>query len=229
MFEVPLIQIAGVIDDAEAEMLVSCGVRYLGFPLGLPVHREDLSEDSAARIIRGLGSPCHGVLITYLDNARAVHATAGRLGARIVQLHGDIALDQLALLRELDPGLVVVKSLVVGRHSEAALSQRIERFSPHVDAFITDTYDPATRASGATGKTHDWRVSARLVARSPRPIVLAGGLTPDNVGPAIHRVRPAGVDVHTGVEGAGGRKSREKVEAFLAAARTAFGGLGHAG
>ena len=66
MLEEDLIQIAGVIDAAEAQMLQQCGVRYLGFPLRLPVHREDLTEEEAAAIIKSLAPPVFGVLITYL-------------------------------------------------------------------------------------------------------------------------------------------------------------------
>jgi len=94
-----------------------------------------------------------------------------------------------------------------------------------VDAFITDTFDPATGASGATGKTHDWTVSRRLVERSPKPVILAGGLTPGNVRNAIRKVRPAGVDVHTGVEGSDGRKRRDLVRTFVAEARAGFASL----
>src|SRR4030095_10716833 len=98
----------------------------------------------------------------------------------------------------------------------------VRDLSPFVDAFITDTFDPKTGASGATGKTHDWRVSRRLVELADRPIILAGGLTPDNVKRAILEVRPAGVDSHTGVEDSTSRKSREKVKKFFSENNYAF-------
>ena len=91
-----------------------------------------------------------------------------------------------------------------------------------MDAFITDSFDPDTGAIGATGKVHDWQVSARLVDLSPRPVILAGGLNPDNVRNAIIQVRPAGVDVHTGIEGSDGRKRRDLVERFVAEAQAGF-------
>jgi phosphoribosylanthranilate isomerase len=91
-----LIQVAGIAGEAEAEMLQRCGVTYLGFPLRLPVHREDISEESAARIIRRLHPPVFGVLITYLDNGREIAEFCASLGACIVQLHGDIAIEALA-------------------------------------------------------------------------------------------------------------------------------------
>jgi len=222
MLEENLIQIAGVIDAAEAEMLQQCGVRYLGFPLRLPVHREDLTEEAAAAIIKSLAPPVFGVLITYLSDGREIAAFCHALGARIVQLHGDIERDELKRLKTIDPNLTVIKSLVVGMRDDKALEAMVGELSPFVDAFITDTFDPKTRASGATGKTHDWRVSRRLVELADRPVILAGGLTPENVKRAILEVRPAGVDSHTGVEDSSGRKSREKVRKFLSEAKEAF-------
>lgn len=91
-----------------------------------------------------------------------------------------------------------------------------------MDAYITDTFDAETRASGATGKTHDWKVSRQLVQQSPWPVILAGGLSPDNVQEAILEVRPAGVDAHTGLEDGSGRKSEEKVRRFVVEAKEAF-------
>jgi phosphoribosylanthranilate isomerase len=218
----PVIQVAGISDAAEAALLLEYGVRYLGFPLRLPVNREDLSEAEAAAIIRSLQPPARGVLITYLDQATAIVEFCRTLGARMVQLHGDISVAEIARLRELDPGLTIIKSLVIGLHPIALLERLVVEVGPHVDGFLTDTYAPDTGAAGATGRTHDWAVSRRLVELSPRPVILAGGLTPTNVRQAIKDVRPAGVDVHTGVEDASGRKDRTKVVAFLAEARAGF-------
>ena len=217
-----LIQIAGVIDAAEAQMLQQCGIRYLGFPLRLPVHREDLTEEEAAAIIKSLAPPVFGVLITYLHAASEIAAFCHALGARIVQLHGNIERDELKHLKTLDPNLTVIKSLVIGMHEEKTLEALVSKLSPFVDAFITDTFDPKTGASGATGKTHDWRISQRLIELADKPVILAGGLTPENVKRAILEVRPAGVDSHTGVEDSNGRKSREKVRKFVSEAQEAF-------
>ena len=217
-----LIQIAGVIDAAEAQLLQQCGVHYLGFPLRLAAHCEDLTESEAAIIIKSLTPPVFGVLITYLDRANEIAPFCHVLGARVVQLHGEIDRDELKHLKTLDPTLTVIKSLIVGLRDEKTLEAMLSELSPFVDAFIIDTFDPKTGASGATGKTHDWRVSRHLVERSNRPVILAGGLTPENVKRAILEVRPAGVDCHTGVEESTGRKNREKVQKFLSEAYEAF-------
>jgi phosphoribosylanthranilate isomerase len=139
-----------------------------------------------------------------------------------VQLHGGISIAEIVKLKSLDPDLTVIKSLIVEDNNLAELESSVAAFGPHCDAFITDTYDPATGACGATGKTHDWDISRRLVDLSLRPVILAGGLNPENVRKAIAHVRPAGVDAHTGVEGPDGRKDVALVRAFVREARAAF-------
>jgi len=131
-------------------------------------------------------------------------------------------LAEVRRLRAAAPGLFVIKSLVVGSADEAGLLAMARDHAPFIDAFLTDTFDPATGAAGATGKTHDWTVSARLARALPRPLILAGGLNPGNVEAAVLAVRPAGVDAHTGLENAAGDKSPELARAFVAAARRGF-------
>lgn len=217
-----LVHVAGVLDLAEAELLVACGYRAIGFPLVLAHHREDLEPEAAAAIVTALGDHARFFLITYLDRAAEIAALCRDLGVDLVQLHGEVGAGELRRLRGMWPGLSIIKSLIVRGDNLAALADELERYSPWVDAFITDTLDPETGACGATGRTHDWRVSRALVAQSPRPVILAGGLTPDNVSEAIRVVRPAGVDVHTGVEGPDGRKQADLCRRFLREALRGF-------
>ncbi|MFC7622702.1 phosphoribosylanthranilate isomerase [Microlunatus sp. GCM10028923] len=221
-----LIQVAGVIDATEAELLVDCGVDWLGFPLRLPVNQEDLSEDEAAEVMAGIRPPGRGVLITYEVEAGEISAFCRKLGTRTVQLHAEVAPGELRTLKRNDPELTVLKSLVVRGDNDAALARTVEQTAEWVDLYITDTFNPATGAEGATGLVHDWAVSAELVRSSPRPVMLAGGLTPDNVAAAIDQVGPAAVDAHTGLEDATGRKDRELVRRFVERARAAFARLG---
>lgn len=219
-----LVQVAGLHDADEAERIIAAGVRWLGFPLRLPVHAEDLSEREAAAVIRKLPADVHSVLITYLDRAEDISDFCATLDVTAVQLHGGIAVDELQALRVAAPELAIIKSLVVGLHPIEALLAEMAMLAPWVDAFITDTYDPSTGASGATGRTHDWQLSRRLVEQSTRPVILAGGLTPENVAGAIRAVRPAGVDVHTGVEDLAGRKCPRRLERFMAQTRRGYAG-----
>ena len=221
-FSNKIIQVAGVRNAAEAKMLIACGVKFLGFPLRLDVHSQDLSEAAAAKIIRNLPDGVTAVLITYLKTAREIAELSGKLGTAAVQIHGQIAPSEITELRKNTYDLQIIKSLVVHGDNFPELERMLKEFSPMVDAFITDTYDPQTGASGATGKTHDWEISRRLVKLSPKPVILAGGLNPGNIREAILKVKPAGVDVHTGVENQTGRKDPELVRRFISRAQSGF-------
>ncbi|MFA4945368.1 MAG: phosphoribosylanthranilate isomerase [Lentisphaeria bacterium] len=221
----PWIQIAGVSDAAEAELLLAAGVAWLGFPLRLGYHRPDLDEAAAAALIRHLPAAAVPVLITYQTDGRGIAEFATALGAKAVQAHGEITAAEFARLRGLRPDLFLIKSLIVRGSDPAPLLAAARPFEPAADAFITDSFDPATGACGATGRTHDWTVSHTLARELRRPLILAGGLTPENVAAAIRAVRPAGVDAHTGVEGADGRKEAGRVRAFVAAASATFAAI----
>jgi phosphoribosylanthranilate isomerase len=221
----PIIQIAGVIDQDEADLLIHAGVRYLGFPLRLPVNKEDLSETQAAEIIKTLPKQIKAVLITYQNNAAEIVQLCRQLRADHIQLHGEISVEELQKVKKMAPQLTLFKSLITGKYSLDQLKQTITRTESFVDAFITDSYNPSTGATGATGRTHDWSISRKLVNHSSKPVILAGGLTPRNVYEAVKTVKPAGVDAHTGVEGPDGRKALTQIEQFIRNAQAAFNEL----
>lgn len=211
----PMIQIAGIRDTAEADMLMGSGVTDLGFPLGPGVRSPDTTVSAAASIVAHVGTRARCILITYLSCAQQILSLCERLQVGGVQIHGEISLAELSQLKRSPLGLFVIKSLVVNGQNLELLTAQVAECTPFVDAFLTDTFDPVTQARGATGKTHDWSVSRRLVELSTKPIVLAGGLTAANVAEAIRRVQPAGVDAHTGVERPDGSKDPEAVRRFV--------------
>lgn len=217
-----VIQVAGVIDEADAALLIDCGVDWLGFPLRLPVNKEDLTEAEAADVVVSIAPPNRGVLITYETVAEEISAFCDKLGVQTVQLHGAVPVAELRALRQMRPDLFVTKSLVVCGDNTRDLVALVEQGHPWVDMFITDTFNPVNGAQGATGLLHDWDISAALVRVSPRPVMLAGGLNPWNVADAIRTVEPAAVDAHTGLESADGRKDRVMVTEFVRSARHAF-------
>lgn len=212
------VQVAGIASFAEARMLIDCGVDYLGFPLRLDVHREDIDADAARDIVARIGGR-RAVVITYLDSAKDIRALVTHVGACVVQLHGPVDEAELVELRAAAPDITIIRSVIVRPGSTPDLGRLDETAA---DAYIVDTFDPATGASGATGQTHDWSVSRQVVESTARPVILAGGLNPENVARAIETVRPAAVDVHTGAEDPSGAKSRKRVQAFVDAAHPAF-------
>jgi len=224
-----IIQVAGACSKDEALMLARCGVTHVGLPLRLAVHKPDLTEDAARGVVVSLLGRAEAVLITYLEDAAETLDLCRYLGVSGLQLHGNMPLAEVARLRRAAPELFLIKSLVIGVAPEAEILACAQAHAPFVDAFLTDTFDPATGAAGATGKAHDWAVSERLARALPRPLILAGGLNADNVAEAIVAVRPAGVDAHTGLEDAQGRKDEALVRRFVAEAKAAFDFLYRAG
>ncbi len=217
-----IIQIAGVKNEQEVNLLLKYGVDFIGYPLRLPVNAEDISEKRAREIIKNTNSQNQSVLITYLDKAFEISELCHFLQVNFVQLHGNISITQIEKLKNSNPHLKIIKSLVIGRDDFKTIEKTIHYTFPLVEYYITDTYNPETGASGATGLTHDWEMSKTIVELSPVPVILAGGLTPANVSTAIQQVMPAGVDVHTGVEMANGNKSEIKVKYFINKSRQAF-------
>jgi phosphoribosylanthranilate isomerase len=106
--------------------------------------------------------------------------------------------------------------------SSDAILQTLDALHAHAERFVLDTYHPTLL--GGTGLTQDWSRLREVCACAPRPIMLAGGLTPENVADAIRAARPAGVDVSSGVEVAPGRKDPAKVRRFIHNAKTALEG-----
>jgi len=100
--------------------------------------------------------------------------------------------------------------------------QTLDALQAHAERFVLDAYHPTLL--GGTGLTQDWSRLRAVCARVPRPILLAGGLNPENVADAVRTAHPAGVDVSSGVEAAPGRKDPAKVRAFIRNAKTALEG-----
>jgi phosphoribosylanthranilate isomerase len=106
---------------------------------------------------------------------------------------------------------VIEKVSVQGRRA----FDRAREIESSVDAIVLDSLDPMTDRLGGTGKTHDWSLSGKIVANCKVPVMLAGGLTPQNGMEAICIVRPFAVDVNSGVERPDGRKSEERICRFI--------------
>jgi phosphoribosylanthranilate isomerase len=134
---------------------------------------------------------------------------------------------ELRQLRTLLPdGMQLMTAVEVGGPETAARAiATAERLAPVSDFLLLDTDDPQITGIGAAGRVHDWDVSARIVERvgSDVPVILAGGLNPDNVAAAIRHVRPAGVDsfTWTNTPENSRRKDPERVRRFVEEARAA--------
>jgi phosphoribosylanthranilate isomerase len=145
---------------------------------------------------------------------------------RVLQLHGDESLEDIRqVLEGLDgTGIRVIKALRIDVDTGEALFEKADPLEAGVvlagsgiAALIVDS-KTSSRPAG-TGVTLDWDISARMVENVDLPLVLAGGLTAENVAHAVEKVKPYAVDVISGVEREPGDKDPEKMRAFVAAAK----------
>ncbi len=215
-------QVAGVLCADEVRLIASTGPEAIGVPYALEGRKEELTHEQFLEVMKAIPTSTLPLWITYLEDAATILDFAKQSRPRGIQLHGEATPELFTTLRQELPDCIIIKSLIVGRDCFKKLETDLVNFSPFVDAFLTDTWEPSTGKSGATGKTHDWSVSRRLVEISARPVLLAGGLTPENVAEAIAATKPWGVDSHTGLESSDGKKDMQKMKQFLTEARRAF-------
>lgn len=211
------VKICGVTSLAEARMAERSGADAVGLLVGRRHAAPDFLEPAAARAIALALPPfLTSVLVTHLEEADELLELAATVPCQVVQVHSDLPARALADLRgRLAPLRVVGKVSIEGSEAIA----RAREIEDAVDAIVLDSRDRATDRVGGTGMVHDWSISARIVASCSRPVVLAGGLTPENVAEAVRRVRPWAVDVNSGVEAPDGGKSEERVRRFVQAAK----------
>lgn len=216
------IKICGITTPADARLAVEAGADAIGlnFCEASPRH---IDEAAATAICAAI--PAGALKVGVFVNASPddVRRSYDKLGLDLVQLHGDEPPEQLQGLADLP----LVRAFRCGPSGLGAVSAYLESCrvlgSPPrmvlIDAFQPGDY-------GGTGQLAPWDLAARFHdLRFPYPLVLAGGLNADNVIQAIAQVRPAAVDVASGVESSPGVKDVQKVRAFVARASRAFDAL----
>jgi phosphoribosylanthranilate isomerase len=200
------VKICGITRPEDAELAASLGAWALGFILW-PQSKRPADPAVAAGIARALRRRVELVGVFVNPTLDEVVQAAETIGLTYVQLHGDEGPAFCTAVAE-RTGTRVIKALRIGSGADIRAAERY-----HTDLHLLDA--AAGAAYGGTGRTWDWDLVARR--HSKVPLVLSGGLTPDNVAEAVAAVRPWAVDVSSGVESAPGIKDPAKLEAFFAA------------
>lgn len=204
------IKVCGITRAGDARHAVEQGATALGFVLW-PKSPRAITADRAAEIVAELPAHVMSVGVFVNESIDSIRTTAEHVGLTAVQLHGD---EPPAYADALE--WPVIRAVSVGEINLAA-----DAWSPDT-ALLVDNIDPVRR--GGTGSAVDWTRAAGIA--KTRRVVLAGGLTPDNVATAIRAVHPFGVDVSSGVEWAPGVKDLDKVAQFISNARLGFQSVG---
>lgn len=200
------IKICGVTRLEDARLAIELGAAALGFNFYPPSPRY-IVPGAAAEIIRQL-PPFVASVGVFADEGEEKHVAevAREAGVTAIQLRGP----KLPATNGALAGYPLILAVAVGKDFRAE-----DLGSRKAAAFLLDAFEP--NLLGGTGKTFDWRLARE--AKQYGSIILAGGLTPENVGQAICEVRPYAVDVASGVESAAGVKDAAKLRAFFAAVR----------
>lgn len=223
------IKICGVTRDDDAVHAVRAGADAIGLNFYPPSPRS-VTPAQAARLIqsaRVVETPFTAVGVFVNESLEAMKLTADVAGLDAIQLHGD---ESPEIVAELAP-LPVIRAFRMKPNDEDQILQFVHECNQHhpLAAVLIDAAVPGQ--FGGTGEKADWHQVAKLAEQlkrigdgAPR-LVLAGGLTPSNVGDAIQFARPHAIDTASGVEVEPGIKDAVLVDQFVGASRAAFDGV----
>jgi phosphoribosylanthranilate isomerase len=192
-------KICGIRTEEDLKAAVESGADAVGFLLG-QVHpsKDFILPGTAARLVRALPPWITPVIVTHLTEPDEILELSDRTGITTLQLHGGSSPSEVQRVRD---GLPPAGKVIVTIHPDSETDFVIFKdYYSLADAFLIDSFDRTTGRVGGTGKTNDWSLAAKFVGESPLPVILAGGLTPDNAAEAIRTVRPYGLDANSGLK-----------------------------
>ena len=214
-----LTQIYEVSTSEEAAAISGIGVHHVGILVGPGEFPREQPLCAATRIAAAVFPPSKVSALFLIADITLIEAWARSLCPAILHLGAGperLSPADTAKLKWALPGIAVMRSIPVVDEDSLELARTYEGIA---DYLLLDSHRPQDRQIGALGITHDWGISRRIVARSSMPVLLAGGLGPDNVAEAIAAVQPAGVDSKTKTDRDGlHSKDLDRVRRFHAAA-----------
>jgi len=219
-----IIQIYAFIDPGTAVRAALLGVDQIGFVAGEygQVYGE-LSFERAREIVTALPEGTVSVALTMSDDVSEILRMAKSVLPNIIHISSDmdlVGMDKMATLRSRLPAEIQLMKAIAVKDANSVASA-IE-FAHLSDWLLLDSSRAGFPGVGATGLTHDWGISRKIVASVSIPVILAGGLSDRNIAQAIEAVRPTGVDSNTSTNREGSRVEKDlvKIAAFVRAVRS---------
>jgi phosphoribosylanthranilate isomerase len=199
------VKICGLTSESDRDTAIEAGADAVGFISDVPVDTpRAVDPETAKRLVDGVPPLVTSVLVTMPDSVQDAVDLQSDIGADAIQIHGTLSPEKAGGLRaRLDVPLIAAVDL----------SADIEAYAAVADAVLIDSV--SEDGGGGTGETHDWERSRAVRGETNVPLILAGGLTPENVEAAVETVAPFAVDTASGVERAGGEKDGGAVSAFV--------------
>lgn len=197
------VKICGITNLEDALEAVNCGYDALGFIFTDSPRK--INIEAAEYILKALPPFINCVAVFMNESPSFIKDVLKNCPFDTIQLHGE---ENPQVLLQFKPHKKIIKSI---RIKDEQSLKAIDDYK-EADAFLLDTY--VKDVAGGTGQTFDWKI-ARTAKRYNKPIILSGGLTPENITEAIRAARPFAVDVSSGVEEHPGKKSRALMKDFI--------------
>jgi len=209
----PRVKICCISSKQEARDAISFGAAALGLVGEMPSGPGPISDELIYEIALSVPPPIATFLLTSQTNSRAIIEHHKKVQTTTIQIVDELQNRAYAEIREALPNVKLVQVIHVA--DEKSVEEAIET-SESVDAILLDSGNPnlEIKELGGTGKTHDWRLSRKIVESIKKPVFLAGGLKPENVREAIESVQPFGLDLCSGVR-TEGKLNLHKLERFF--------------
>lgn len=198
-------KLCGLTRETDLAAAVEAGADMVGFVSGVPVDTpRELSPTRAAELIERVPPSVTSVLVTMPETPEDGAELVNRVEPDAIQVHGCSPVEAAALSERTPVSVIAAVD---------ATDDALHEYASAADALVLDSTDE--QGAGGTGETHDWARAREVVDDRSVPILLAGGLTPENVARAVRTVDPFGVDVSSGVEMSGGVKDHEALRQFV--------------
>lgn len=206
------VKICGITRPEDRDAAVTAGADAVGIISGVPVDTpREVDSETAVDLVAGVAPLVTSVLVTMGEAVQPLARRVETVRPDAVQVHDGLTPTELgALRRRVDAKVIAVVEAEAGD---------VEAYAETADALLVDSVD--AEGGGGTGETHDWERTREIVASLSVPVVLAGGLTPENVTEAVETVDPFAVDVASGVASGDGSKNHDAVRQFVTRATRA--------
>ncbi len=204
------VKICGITREEDLAVAVAAGADAVGFLVGVPSSPRNLTLERAERLLKQVPVFVDSVVVTVPDSIDSLVKIYDRLRPTAIQIHGEKPFEASVIRNKIrDVHLIKTVYAKTGNVTAAVIED-----SKAFDAILLDSFTKGQY--GGTGVVHDWELSRQIKQTiEPTPLILAGGLKPENVKEAILTVQPYAVDVASGVELRPAVKDPKKVLAFI--------------
>src|SRR5438045_4052638 len=212
-----IVQIYEVSSPQEARALCGFGVDHIGVLVGAGSFPREQSIACAREIFSAISVPSRSSALSLSDDPDLIRKIVTELDPDILHLGASTELltaEDVAMFKRDFPSLKLMRSIPVFDQNSVAIAMSYDRIA---DLLLLDSHKTGDKQIGALGVTHDWEIDRQIVESVNIPVIMAGGLGPENVVDAIKSVRPAGVDSKTKTDKTDGShtKDLDKVRQFV--------------